>query len=484
MTVMSERLARTASAPMVRSARVLPFAALLLDLALVTLSGSVALYGRERTHLFNDQAEIGSTLGIAGPLMVLGWVLVIYLVGGYAADSFGGGAEEFKRVAHASLYAAALVGIGSYLTKFQLSRGYFVLLFAVGLPALLLGRLALRQAVHAARRRGVLQQRVLISGSPSHVDDIARILRRQPWLGYQVVGALTPAVFVQEETPGGVPVVGNVDDVALAVSQNVDTVFFAGGSHTSASQMRQAVWELEPHSVQVVVAPSVNEISSERMSLRPVGGLPLLHIDPPTWRDASRLGKRSFDVVGALLLLLLFSPLLVGAALGVKLHDGGPVFFRQRRIGQDGEPFDCFKFRSMVIDAEDRLAALREDVGFKGGLFKMREDPRITRPGKWLRRFSVDELPQLVNVVRGEMSLVGPRPPLPTEVHGYDEEVARRLRVRPGMTGLWQVSGRSDLSFDEAIRLDLYYVDNWSMIQDLTILARTLGAVLGSRGAY
>jgi exopolysaccharide biosynthesis polyprenyl glycosylphosphotransferase len=233
-----------------------------------------------------------------------------------------------------------------------------------------------------------------------------------------------------------------------------------------------------------VVAPSVNEISSERMSLRPVGGLPLLHIDPPTWRDASRLGKRSFDVVGALLLLLLFSPFLAGAALWVKLHDGGPVFFRQRRIGQDGEPFDCFKFRSMVVDAEDRLAALREDVGFEGGLFKMREDPRVTRPGKWLRRFSVDELPQLWNVVRGEMSLVGPRPPLPTEVHGYDEEVARRLRVRPGMTGLWQVSGRSDLSFDEAIRLDLYYVDNWSMLQDLTILARTLGAVVKSRGAY
>jgi exopolysaccharide biosynthesis polyprenyl glycosylphosphotransferase len=484
MTVVSERLTRSTPATLMQRANALPMLALALDIVLVALSGVLAVYGRESTPLFDNQTEIRSTLGIAGPLALAGWIVLIYQVGGYRTDLFGVGAEEYKRVAHATIYSAALLGIGCYLTKFQLSRGFFVLLFGVGLPSLLVGRFALRRVIHAIRRRGGLAQRVLISGAPPHVDEIAGILRREPWLGYHVVGALTPAPFVDEETPGGVPVLGNVDDVALAMSHDVDAVFFAGGSHTSASEMRRAVWELEPHAVQMVVAPSVNEISSDRMTLRPVGGLPLLHIDPPTWHDASRLGKRSFDLAGALLLLLVFSPLLAGAALWVKLHDRGPVLFHQRRMGRDGEPFDCLKFRSMVVDAEARLATLHDSEGYEGGLFKMKTDPRITRPGRWLRRYSVDELPQLWNVVRGEMSLVGPRPPLPLEVRGYDEDVARRLRVRPGMTGLWQVSGRSDLTFDDSVRLDLYYVDNWSMLQDVAILCRTFGAVIGSRGAY
>lgn len=194
--------------------------------------------------------------------------------------------------------------------------------------------------------------------------------------------------------------------------------------------------------------------------------------------------KRTFDVVGALALIVLFSPVLLIAAIRISLHDGGPVIFRQLRVGRDGKLFDCLKLRSMVVGAEAMLPELHLLAGHTGGLFKLRDDPRITRPGRWLRSFSLDELPQLVNVLRGQMSLVGPRPPLPTEVAAYTEEMQRRLRVRPGMTGLWQVSGRSDLSWDEAIRLDLFYVDNWSLLQDLSILARTFRAVFGRRGAY
>ncbi len=484
MTVLTDRLARSTRTRRVHGAGVLPFVALGVDAVLATLCGLLAIYGRESTPLFDAQREVSSTLGVLGPLTVVLWVTVIYLVGGYRTDVFGAGAEEYKRVAHATFYTAALLGIGCYLTRFQLSRGFFVLLFLIGLPVLMVGRFTVRRVIKSIRRRGGLQQRVLISGSPSHIDEIVAILRRESWLGYHVVGALTPATFLDAETPSGVPVLGNLDDIALAVTEDVDVIFFAGGAHTSASEMRRAVWELEHHAVQMVVAPSVSEISSDRITLRPVGGLPLVHIDPPTWHDASRLGKRSFDLVGSLLLLLVTSPLLLVAAVWVKLHDRGPVLFPQRRIGRDGEPFDCLKFRSMVVDAEARLAGLQSAQGFEGGLFKMRDDPRITRPGRWLRRFSIDELPQLFNVVRGEMSLVGPRPPLPTEVHRYDESIARRLHVRPGMTGLWQVSGRSDLAFEDAIRLDLYYVDNWSMLQDVSILARTVGAVLGSRGAY
>jgi exopolysaccharide biosynthesis polyprenyl glycosylphosphotransferase len=215
-----------------------------------------------------------------------------------------------------------------------------------------------------------------------------------------------------------------------------------------------------------------------------VAGLPLVHVEAPRAVHASHWAKRAFDVVGSLGLMLLISPVLLATALAVKLHDGGPVLFRQTRIGRDGRPFSCLKFRSMVTDAENLRTDLEVNHERSSVLFKLVNDPRVTRPGKLIRRLSIDELPQLWNVLRGQMSLVGPRPPLPHEAARYGSDMRRRLRVRPGMTGLWQVSGRSDLSWDETVRLDLFYVDNWSMVQDLNILMRTVSAVLGSRGAY
>jgi exopolysaccharide biosynthesis polyprenyl glycosylphosphotransferase len=235
----------------------------------------------------------------------------------------------------------------------------------------------------------------------------------------------------------------------------------------------------------VIIAPGLTDVSRERVEVRPVGGLPLLHLEKPRTAAAVRRAKRTFDFVGSLLLILLLSPLLLVAAAQVWLHDRGPILFRHQRIGRGGETFDCLKFRTMVIDAEARMAEVLKERGADQCVFvKIKDDPRITPPGRWLRRFSLDELPQLFNVLRGDMSLVGPRPQVEDEVALYDDTMARRLHVRPGMTGLWQVSGRSDLSLEEAIRLDLYYVDNWSMVQDLTILARTFRAVVGSHGAY
>jgi exopolysaccharide biosynthesis polyprenyl glycosylphosphotransferase len=232
------------------------------------------------------------------------------------------------------------------------------------------------------------------------------------------------------------------------------------------------------------MAPGVTDVSSERIRVRPVAGLPLLHVDRPRWQDALRWAKRSFDIVGSAVLLSLAAPMMLWTAWQIKRYDGGPVLFRQTRVGRDGSYFTCLKFRSMIVDADRVLADLHEQTGHTEGLFKMKQDPRITKPGRWIRRYSLDELPQLLNVLRGDMSLVGPRPPLPSEVDRYTLTQSRRLRVRPGLTGLWQVSGRSDLSWDESVRLDLYYVDNWSMIQDALILGRTAGAVLSSRGAY
>jgi exopolysaccharide biosynthesis polyprenyl glycosylphosphotransferase len=261
-------------------------------------------------------------------------------------------------------------------------------------------------------------------------------------------------------------------------------VFVVGGGYGDPSAMRSLVWDLESDDVQVILAPGMTDVSSERIRVRPVAGLPLLHLDRPRSQEALRWAKRTFDLVGSAFLLALATPIVLWTAFAIKRYDGGPVLFRQTRVGRDGREFTCLKFRSMLVDAESYLSELQSEVGHSEGLFKMARDPRITRPGQWIRRYSIDELPQLINVLRGDMSLVGPRPPLPSEVDRYTSTQSRRLRVRPGLTGLWQVSGRSDLSWTESIRLDLYYVDNWSMIQDIVILCRTIGAVLGSKGAY
>jgi len=485
VTTVSERGAVRIGSTHSRALRYLPGTAGLLDLCLMVVALGLAAVGRRTLSIFETSADVSGDLRVVGPLVAIAWVVMIALQGGYRWDVFGATAEEYRRVLNASLLTAGLLGVGSYLANYPLSRGFFVLVFAVGAPALLIGRFVLRQVIHGARRRGSLLQRAVLAGSATHIDEIASVLRREPWLGYELVGAVTPPHEVAAETAAGIPVLGNAEDVvSIATEADVDVIFFAGGALSSAQRLREIIWELEHGSFRVVVAPSVSEVSSERVSVRPVGGLPLMHIDPPTWANAARIGKRLFDVLGSVFLILLASPVLAACAVAVKTGDRGPVLFRQVRIGRDGERFDCLKFRTMVVDAERLLVDLRSVDTVNGVLFKMKDDPRITRSGRWLRRFSFDEIPQLFNVLRGDMSLVGPRPPLPQEVLSYEVQTSRRLRVRPGMTGLWQVSGRSDLSFEDAIRLDLYYVDNWSMLQDIIILLRTVNAVISSRGAY
>ncbi|WP_370290672.1 sugar transferase [Nocardioides sp.] len=468
-----------------RALRYLPATALLLDLVLILAAMGVAIAGRRALPIFDTWADVSGSLTIAAPLIALGWLAVLAVSSAYEQENFGAGTDEYRRVLNATLIAAALTGIGCYLAQYELSRGFFVLLFATGAPMLLGGRRVLRAQLHSARRRGFLQRRVLIAGSRAHVDELAMVLGREDWLGYNVVGAVTPAYDLSETTASGIPVLGDTDDITRSVIRHdADMLFVAGGAIASSEQMRRVFWELEARSVSVVVAPSLSEVSTERIAVRPVGGLPLMHIEPPTWTNAARWGKRTFDFVFALGLVVALSPVMLAIALWIKLHDGGPILFRQARAGLHGETFSCLKFRTMVVDAEARLAELKAAAGVDGMLFKMKDDPRVTRPGRFLRRLSLDELPQLFNVLRSEMSLVGPRPPLPSEVAQYNNDATRRLHVRPGMTGLWQVSGRSDLTWDEAIRLDLYYVDNWSMVADLAILFRTVGAVFASRGAY
>jgi exopolysaccharide biosynthesis polyprenyl glycosylphosphotransferase len=482
--------ARAAVRPLARSSSrrmltFLPQAALLLDSFVMVLLAVAATSAREWLGWFSEPLDVSGSFRIAGPAMLLGWLALIGVMGGYRERWFGSGMEEYKIVLYATLGTGGLTGVAAYLAQFPLSRSFYLLVFTFGGVFLILERFLLRRALHRARQAGALRQDVLIAGTPDHIDTVAGVLQRESWLGLHVLGAVVPAGCETEETSRGVPVLGSTDDILEVLeSSSADVLFIAEGALEGPERMRELVWELENHHARVVVAPSLTDVSRQRVRISPVGGLPLVHVDPPSSMRASRRAKRLFDILGSALLLLWVIPVFGAVAAWIKIHDGGSVFFRQTRIGKDGAAFNCLKFRTMVTDAEARLAELHAVQGFTGGLFKMKNDPRITRPGRFLRRYSLDELPQLVNVLRGHMSLVGPRPPLPSEVATYDRFTRRRLHVRPGMTGLWQVSGRSELTWTEAVRLDLYYVDNWSLLQDMSILAKTFGAVVGSKGAY
>lgn len=457
---------------------------LAVDALVVVASTMISIIARNTLPWFEPSLDVPvNVAGMAGLVFAL-WLASLAAAGSYRSRHVGAGTAEYRAVLRGSLMAAALVGISAYLLQYPLSRGFFVLVFGLGTPLLLLVRVIVRRMLKAMRTRGLLQTPVLVAGSVAHIDDLTAILHREAWLGYQVLGAL-PSDGSGPLTPDGLPVLGSPEDVADALERTgARGIIFAEGSFPRAHLFNATARTLEEHNAQMIVVPALTDVSAERLDIKPVAGIPLVHIERTRAQFAGRWAKRLFDIVGASLALLVFSPVFLVVALTVRLHDGGPVVFRQVRVGRQGRLFSCLKFRTMSVNAPDRLRDIQHTNHGAGPLFKQRRDPRITRVGRFLRRSSLDELPQLINVLRGEMSLVGPRPALPSEVDRYEEHVLRRLDVRPGITGLWQVSGRSDLSWEETVRLDLYYVDNWSILQDLNILGRTLGAVVRGRGAY
>lgn len=366
----------------------------------------------------------------------------------------------------------------------RISRGFVGLAFGLGTLLLLGERYAVRKVLHRLRVAGRLQHRVVVVGNPVAASELVEVLHRESYAGYRVVAACAPEPDMTNPVAFPVPLLGRVAD-ARAVCEEIgaDTVLVAAGT-SSSDDLRRIAWDLEGSSIDLVVVPSLTDVAGPRIHMRPVAGLPLLHVEEPQADEAGGIAKRAFDLFVAVLALVVLSSLFLAVAVAVRATDGGPVFFRQRRVGRNGEQFDMLNFRSMVVDAEQQLASLTALNESSGVLFKLRQDPRVTRVGRYLRRLSLDELPQLWNVLRGDMSLVGPRPPLPSEVARYESDVRRRLLVRSGMTGLWQVSGRSELSWKDSVRLDLYYVDNWSMVSDLVIMAKTVRAVLAARGAY
>lgn len=457
----------------------------LLDLLAVMVAITTALllrFGGDDTWLANSYLEV-SYLPV-GILLAVSWLVVLRLQNAYDGRLVGHGVQEYRQVFHASMWLFAGLAITAYAFKLEFARGFVLLAFPLGTLLLLVGRWGARQWLVRQRRSGRLSDRVLLVGAREDVAALVMALRRAPDAGYNVLGACVDRARAGKVA--GVPVLGPESDVLVqALALDVDVIAVSSSAGLGSSGLRKLGWALEGTDIDLVVAPGIMDVAGPRVLTRPVQGLPLIHVEAPTFAGPQLVLKNIIDRLGALLGLLLISPLMLAVAFAIWRHDRGPIFFSQERVGCDGKTFRMLKFRSMGTDAESRLAELMAANEGAGPLFKMVDDPRVTPVGRFIRRYSIDELPQLINVLRGEMSLVGPRPPLPREVAEYEDDTRRRLLVKPGMTGLWQISGRNKLTWEESVRLDLYYVENWTPVLDLMILWRTALVVPqgGSAGA-
>ena len=421
-------------------------------------------------------------------VLPLAWLSAVWLYRAYEHRYLGEGPEEFQRLLRAGLLLFTAVAVLSYTLNGDFSRTIAMISVPATILGSMLSRWLLRRHLQRERAAGHGLHRTLVVGRSDaaiSLIDSLRTTARSFHHGLVPVGVCLSPENVTSSHVHDVPVLGTPADVLAAIDlTGADLVAVVSHPDLSGHALRRLSWALEARGVELLVSPGIVEVAGPRLSIRPVAGLSLLHLERPVLRGSRRVLKVAFDYLLATTLLALLTPVLLILAALVRSTSRGPALFRQIRVGTGGQEFTVYKFRSMVQDAETRLSELAEQSEGNGVLFKLRADPRVTRVGALLRRYSLDELPQLLNVLRGNMSLVGPRPPLPSEVAGYSTDEVRRLRVRPGMTGLWQVSGRSDLTWEESLRLDLRYVDNWSLTLDLSILWRTVRAVAQGSGAY
>ncbi|RKR89391.1 Undecaprenyl-phosphate galactose phosphotransferase WbaP/exopolysaccharide biosynthesis polyprenyl glycosylphosphotransferase [Micromonospora pisi] len=456
---------------------------LVLDFAAAALASWVSIELFEKaTAGFGDPRLFHTVTYL---LLPLGWLLALWGNRAYDRRYLGIGTEEFKRVVRASVVVAASVSFIAFATVTKPSRLSVATALITALVFILILRLLARSVLHTMRRRsGHAAHRMVLVGTLPEALEVYTAVTRSPAAGLIPVAIhLTDGYAAARGIDTPVPIYAGRDVLSLVREVAGDTIAVCGSASWEPGELRRLAWQLEGSGIDLVVAPQLTDIAGPRVHIRPIEGLPLLHVEEPTLSGPALLAKNLLDRVAAGLGLLMLSPLFIAIALAIRISDPGPVFFRQPRVGHEGRTFRVWKFRTMYVDAEDRLAGLVDQNETDGMLFKIKEDPRVFPVGRFLRASSLDELPQLINVLKGEMSLVGPRP-LPADDGDFLGDVRRRLLVRPGMTGLWQVSGRSDLSWDEAVRLDLYYVDNWSLAYDLSILWRTIGVVLARKGAY
>lgn len=454
------------------------------------------------SHLFWFGLANAKVLGPTGALpggtaywmvslgLIVGWLIALEFEDTRDARVIGFGPMEYKRIGRATLAVFGVIATLALMFQITPARGYIITALPMGIVLLVGGRWAWRQYLVRRRLEGDYSVRTLIVGSRVSVDYLATQLNRFPAAGYRPVGVCVPDLsrtgdHVLAEAVSGLPVLGDLADVAgVARREGAEIVILTSSDSLPPTATRTISWALERSGIQLGVAPAMTEIAGPRIHTRPIAGLPILHVEVPRYEGSRRVVKAAFDWTIAAFLLVFALLIILPVAVIIKLDSPGPVFFRQERVGLNGRVFRMIKFRTMVVDAEARLDEFADANQGAGLLFKMKDDPRVTRTGRWIRRFSLDEVPQLFNVILGDMSIVGPRPPLVREAAEYEPDVRRRLLVKPGMTGPWQISGRSDLSWDEGVRLDLYYVENWSLPQDFILLLRTAKAVLSNRGAY
>lgn len=425
---------------------------------------------------------------LRAPLLVIPcWLLMLSLMGSRAWNVFGSGSTEYKRVAHATGFAFGIIAIVFVVFQWSGFRIQLLVGLPLGMVLLLVGRKSWREWLVRQRSIGHYASHAIVAGTPGGVQYVIERLNQAGGHGYHVVGVATDVQGMTSVHVSGkdYPVVGGMNDVpAVAKELHADAVIVASQPDGDVEYLRRLSWQLEGKAAELILSNRLAEVAGPRISLQPIDGMPLIHVRIPEFEGSHLLLKRALDIGFSTAVLVAIAPILALIALAIKIDSRGPVFFCQPRVGLDGREFAVIKFRSMRVNAERELAQLLAQNEGAGPLFKLRDDPRSTKVGRFIRKYSLDELPQFWNVLRGDMSVVGPRPPLLSEVSQYDDHVFRRFYIKPGITGLWQISGRSDLSWEESVRLDLRYVENWSMIEDLMIVWRTVRVVLRPQGAY
>lgn len=467
-------------------------------ISLVTTTAQLLRFGANSPSIIEGKAlrDLAFNYTLTSATIIIFWMAALSLFNSRKREILGAGSEEYRRVVRATFALFAVVAIISYLGNLQIARGYVLIAMPLGLVFLLFSRWAWRQWLIRTRSQGSFLTPAVIIGSINSADEVSLQLAHNSEAGFKVLGcflngSLPPSSQSQQILlpKSNLPILGGFDN-AIKVMREIgaNTIIVANSDHLSPRDVRSLSWELIPGQENLVLAPSLLDVSGPRLHMYPVADMPLIRVETPNFSGGRRVLKRTFDLLASLLLLILFSPIFAIIAIAIKRDSAGPIFFTQERVGLHGKTFKMIKFRTMSASAESELKALQNTSVVRDAgnhiLFKIKDDPRITPIGKTLRKYSLDELPQLINVLKDNMSLVGPRPPLPSEVALYDDHVMRKFFMKPGITGQWQVSGRSDLNWDDSVRADLMYVENWSFVNDLLILWKTTRAVVKSSGAY
>lgn len=456
----------------------------------------VAVFGAHLLRFgFNDAPlAIGDTILdidvevgylVTSLLFAFGWLFALRLFGTRDRKVVGSGSLEYRRISDATVRVFGVLAILALAFQIEFGRWYLLIALPSGLILLIVGRSTWRLWLRAQRSQGRFLQHALVVGDRAKATHVAAQIKNDAESGIRIIGAVTTH-GTHEDLVDDIPVLGDFDHVLDILDDvDVDAVILSTADAITPERVRRFGWMLDQKRIDLIVAPSLTDVAGPRIHTRPVAGLPLIHVEYPRFEGRERLAKRSFDIVGSLALIVLFAPVMAAVAIAVKATSRGPIFYSQERVGLRGKPFRMLKFRSMIVGADDQLQSLLDQQGTSDQpLFKVADDPRITPVGRFIRRYSLDELPQFFNALLGTMSLVGPRPQRAAEVELYDDDAHRRLHMKPGITGLWQVGGRSDLSWNDAIRLDLYYVENWSVASDVIVVARTAAAIVKPSGAH